>query len=76
MTDSNKKKKHGDATNTRNVNTNKINKLTCLLVGERELLCSLGLVALCTLGLTGRRTGLVLRNGDLLRWTRDGLTPV
>ena len=69
-----------DAAPTKNINnlplTEKIHNLTCLLVGERELLCSLGLVALCMLGLTGRRTGLVLRNGDLLRWTRDGLTPV
>ena len=49
--------------------------LTCLLVGESDLLCSLGLVALWMLGLTDRRTGLVLRTGDLLRDALDGLTP-
>ena len=69
-----------DAAPTKNIINQSLNEkiynLTCLLVGERELLCSLGLVALCMLGLTGRRIGLVLRNGDLLRWIRDGLTPV
>lgn len=46
--------------------------LICLLLGDRDLLCSFGFVVVCKFGFIGRRLGFVLRVGDLLRCDRDG----